>query len=97
MKQRMVKCCEKTTTRFMVNGREYQIAILPSMTLLEVLRDDINLMGTKYSCGSGECGACTVLVDGSPTLSCLTLAITAREKSILTIEGLSQGATLHPI
>lgn len=83
--------------KFMVNGRSYEIPIEPHMTLVEVLRDKLDITGTKISCGAGECGACTVLIDGKAVLSCLTLAITAREKNILTIEGLAEGSDLHPI
>lgn len=87
----------KQIAKLTVNGRAYEIPIEPQMTLLEVLRDELDLTGTKYNCGVGECGGCTVLIDGKPTLSCLTLAITAREKNILTIEGLAESITLHPI
>ena len=87
----------KQIAKLIVNGRAYEIPIEPQMTLLEVLRDELDLTGTKYNCGVGECGGCTVLIDGKPTLSCLTLAITAKEKNILTIEGLAEGITLHPI
>jgi carbon-monoxide dehydrogenase small subunit len=67
-------------------------------TLLEVLRDDLGLTGTKRGCScSGNCGACTVLVDGEPILSCLTLAWTIRDRQIVTIEGLANGAELHPL
>lgn len=83
--------------KFIVNGRTYEALIEPRMTLLEVLRDKLDLTGTKLSCGEGECGACTVLIDGKAVLSCATLAIIAREKNITTIEGLAEGATLHPI
>ena len=83
--------------KFIVNGRSYEMPIEPQMTLVEVLRDKLDITGTKISCGAGECGACTVLIEGKPVLSCLTLAITAREKNILTIEGLAKGNDLHPI
>jgi carbon-monoxide dehydrogenase small subunit len=88
---------KKQITKFIVNGQPYELIIEPHMTLQEVLRDQLDLTGTKYCCGVGECGACTVLIDGKPVLSCLTLAITAREKNILTIEGLAEGNVLHPI
>jgi carbon-monoxide dehydrogenase small subunit len=83
--------------RFIVNGRPYEVIIEPHMLLVDVLRDNIGLTGTKYACGTGDCGACTVLVEGKPVLSCLTLAVTARDKAILTIEGMAQGGALHPI
>lgn len=87
----------KEIAKFIVNGREYEILIEPQMTLVEVLRDELDLTGTKRSCAVGECGACTVLIDDKLILSCCTLAITAKEKSIVTIEGLAQGTNLHPI
>ena len=87
----------KQLAKFTINDREYEIAIEPRMTLVEVLRDELDLTGTKCSCAVGECGSCTVLIDGGPQLSCLTLAINAKEKDILTIEGLADGNTLHPI
>ena len=83
--------------KFIVNGRTYEIVIEPHMTLLEVLRDKLDLTGTKLSCGKGSCGACTVLVNGKNVCSCLTLAVTAKEKNILTIEGVAKSAILHPI
>ncbi len=83
--------------KFIINGRPYEIAIEPQMTLIEVLRDKLDITGTKLCCGAGECGACTVLIDGKPVLSCLTLAMAAREKNILTIEGLAKNGNLHPI
>ena len=85
------------TVRFNINGRSYEIPVEPQMTLVEVLRDKLDITGTKISCGAGECGACTVLIDGKPVLSCLTLAVTAKDKDILTIEGLAEGGKLHPI
>jgi len=87
----------KQIAKFIVNGRPYEVIIEPHMTLVEVLRDQLGLTGTKQSCEVGACGACTVLIDDKPILSCLTLAVTVKEKNIQTIEGLSQGTTLHPI
>ena len=81
----------------MVNGKLYEIIIEPRMLLVDVLRERMGLTGTKYACGTGDCGACTVLVDGKPILSCLTLAVTVRDKNILTIEGIADGNTLHPL
>ena len=83
--------------KFMVNGRVYEILIEPRMALVEVLRDKLSLTGTKLSCGKGSCGACTVLINGKAVCSCLTLAITVKEKNIITIEGLTRGTTLHPL
>jgi len=80
-----------------VNGISYTIEVLPQRTLVEVLRESLGLTGTKKSCNEGECGACTVLMDGKPVASCLLLAIDAQGKEILTIEGLSDGEKLHPI
>lgn len=80
-----------------VNGEVYELEIPANRTLLDVIRDDLGLMGTKQGCGNGECGACTVLLDGEPVNSCLVLALQAGGKSIITIEGLSRGGTLHPI
>jgi carbon-monoxide dehydrogenase small subunit len=80
-----------------VNGITYQIAVEPQRTLVEVLRDTLGLTGTKKSCSEGECGACTVLMDGKPATSCLILALDAQGKEITTIEGLSEGEKLHPI
>ena len=80
-----------------VNGELFRVGIEDHRTLSEVLREDLGLTGTKEMCNKGHCGACTVLMDGKPALSCLTLAIEAQGKDILTIEGLSGGGKLHPI
>ncbi|MBI4298911.1 MAG: (2Fe-2S)-binding protein [Chloroflexi bacterium] len=80
-----------------VNGTAAQIAVDPSQTLLQVLRDELSLTGTKEGCSNGNCGACTVLVDGVSVLSCLTLGMEMEGKSVLTVEGLAQGTRLHPV
>jgi len=83
---------------FIVNGRTYEELVPANMTVLELLRDRLGLTGTKRGCSaSGNCGACTVLVEGKPTLSCLTLAWTVRDRRILTVEGLSRQGRLHPL
>lgn len=87
----------KQIATFIVNEKRYELAIEPHMLLVEVLRDELGLTGTKQSCGIGNCGACTVLIDGKPVLSCLTLALTVEGKHITTIEALAQGTALHPI
>ena len=74
-----------------INGTNYQLSIEPWRTLVEVLREDLGLTGTKKACSEGECGACTVMMDGNPVASCLVLAMDAQDKEILTIEGLSEG------
>lgn len=80
-----------------VNNEMYEVAIDPHRTLLEVLRETIGVTGTKEACGLGACGACTVLIDGVPTLACLTLATRCPGKSIVTIEGLAKPDGLHPL
>lgn len=81
-----------------VNGDTYALVIEPWRTLNEVLREDLNLTGTKLGCGSGDCGACTVMVEGKSVSSCLTLAVEVDGKEILTVEGLApSGEELHPI
>jgi carbon-monoxide dehydrogenase small subunit len=80
-----------------VNGEVYELAVEPQTTLLEVLRDYLGLTGTKEACGTGECGSCTVLIEGKPILSCLALAVDYPNKKIITIEGLSQGERLTPV
>jgi aerobic carbon-monoxide dehydrogenase small subunit len=80
-----------------VNGNEIDVAVTPNTTLLEVLRDDLGFTGVKEGCSEGVCGACTVLMDGAPTRSCLTLALEAEGASITTIEGLASRGQLHPV
>ena len=87
----------KTQIRLEVNGEPHEVAFAPHKTLLEVLREDLGLTGTKHGCELGECGACAVLVDGAPLLSCLKLAIECDGCSIETIEGLAEGPELHPL
>ena len=82
---------------FQVNGEEQQVSFAPYKTLLEVLREDMGLTGTKHGCELGECGACAVLVDGVPVLSCLALAVEYENRAIETVEGMAQGAILHPL
>jgi aerobic-type carbon monoxide dehydrogenase small subunit (CoxS/CutS family) len=80
-----------------VNGEEQQVSFAPYKTLLEVLREDLNLTGTKHGCELGECGACAVLIDGEPVLSCLVLALECEGRSVETVEGLASGTKLHPL
>ncbi len=80
-----------------VNGRDNEIEVDPWRTLLEVLRDQLNLTGTKQSCAEGHCGACTVFVDGEAVNACLMLALEAHGSFIMNIEGLAKGGKLHPI
>ncbi|MCJ7618878.1 MAG: (2Fe-2S)-binding protein [Anaerolineae bacterium] len=88
---------EKRLVRLRVNGEERDVAVSPNETLAEVLRERLELTGTKMGCGEGACGTCTVLLDGKPVRSCLTLAVEVQDKEIVTIEGLSEGAELHPV
>lgn len=80
-----------------INGESHELFIEPQITLLEVLREDLGLTGTKQSCDLGTCGACTVLINNKPALACLTLALACKGKQITTIEGLRQGEALHPL
>lgn len=80
-----------------INGQAFDLEVPPSRTLLEVIREDLGLTGTKEGCGQGECGACTVILDGKTVNSCLVLAGQADGKQITTIEGLAQGEKLHPV
>jgi carbon-monoxide dehydrogenase small subunit len=87
----------KQLMTFHVNGETHQVAASPSKTLLEVLREELDLTGTKHGCEMGHCGACTVLVDGAPVLSCLTLAVEVQDDEITTIEGVAEENELHPL
>lgn len=80
-----------------VNGKDYELEVKPSATLLETLREDLGLTGTKEGCGVGECGACTVILDGEAVNACLVLTTEINGKSVQTIEGLADGGKLHPI
>ena len=87
----------KLSVKLCINGDDYQLDIQPEELLVDVLRDRLGLMGTKKGCGTGECGACTVLLDSTPLNSCLYLAARANGHNLLTIEGLGQPDNLHPI
>src|SRR6185312_11374276 len=87
----------KAHIRFLLNGEETEVAFAPHKTLLEALREDLNLTGTKHGCELGECGTCTVLVDGRSILSCLMLGLDAEDRQVTTIEGMADGAVLHPL
>ncbi len=83
--------------QFRVNGRTVQVDVEPTRRLLDVLREELALTGTKEGCGEGECGACTVLLDGRPVNACLVLAAQADGADIVTVEGLARGPRLHPV
>ena len=80
-----------------VNGEPVEVAFAPHKTLLEVLREDLGFTGTKHGCELGECGTCTVLVDGLPVLSCLVLGLACAGRRVKTVEGMADGRTLHPL
>jgi isoquinoline 1-oxidoreductase alpha subunit len=84
-------------TRLIINGQLHEVDVETDMPLLWVLRDSLGLLGTKYGCGIGECGACTVQVDGAPVRSCMLPAGATAGKTITTIEGLSRNGALHPV
>jgi aerobic-type carbon monoxide dehydrogenase small subunit (CoxS/CutS family) len=87
----------KAVVRLRLNGEERELLLPVHKTLLEVLREDLALTGTKHGCELGECGTCTVLVDGSPQLSCLVLPLQVEGRAITTVEGLAEGANDHPL
>jgi carbon-monoxide dehydrogenase small subunit len=87
----------KIPVRLKVNGENYDIVIAPYRTLLDVLREELRLTGSKKGCDAGDCGACTILLDGKPVNSCLVLAATVQDAEILTIEGLAPKGKLHPL
>ena len=88
---------KKVTLVLRVNGEDHEVAFLPHKTLLEVLREEMGLTGTKHGCELGECGTCTVVVDGEPMLSCLLLAVECDGREITTVEGLATAAGPHPL
>jgi carbon-monoxide dehydrogenase small subunit len=88
---------ERAQIRLRVNGEACTASFAPHKTLLEVLREDLNLMGTKHGCELGECGTCAVLVDGKPVLSCLVLGLECEGRAVETVEGMATPAGLHPL
>jgi len=92
-----MKTNDTHTTSLRVNGNDYSLEILPWVSLLDALRERLDLTGTKKGCDHGQCGACTVLVDGKRVLSCLTLAVMKDGSEITTIEGIAKNDELHPL
>ena len=89
---------EKHTIDLTINGDKYELRVAPNELLVNVIRENVGLTGTKYACGTGQCGACTVVVDGEPILGCLTLAVTVDGSNITTIEGVANAdGTLDPL
>ena len=88
---------EKAHIGLRVNGEQVEVAFAPHKTLLEVLREDMRLTGTKHGCELGECGCCAVLVDGRPVLSCLVLGVAVEGHDVTTVEGVAEGTELHPL
>lgn len=88
---------KKAHVTITVNGDEYEVLCEPGQTLVDVLRNELELTGTKEGCSTGDCGACSVLVDGALVCSCLVLAVEADGKAVDTIEGMADGETLHPL
>ncbi len=88
---------QKAHIQLTLNGESVEVAFAPHKTLLEVLREDLNLMGTKHGCELGECGTCAVLVDGRSVLSCLALGLDMEGRHVRTVEGMAEGGQLHPL
>ena len=88
---------EMISIELRINGESYDVLVNPNETLLDVIRDRIGLTGTKKGCDTGQCGACTILLGGKPVPSCLVLAVDAKAKEIMTIEGVAIDGALHPI
>jgi aerobic-type carbon monoxide dehydrogenase small subunit (CoxS/CutS family) len=88
---------QKSHIEFILNGEQAEVAFAPHKTLLEVLREDLGLMGTKHGCELGECGTCAVLVDGRSVLSCLALGLDMEGRDVRTVEGMAAGGQLHPL
>jgi aerobic-type carbon monoxide dehydrogenase small subunit (CoxS/CutS family) len=97
LKKEVLRDVERVVLTLDVNGESRQLLVPVHKTLLEVLREDMQLTGTKHGCELGECGTCTVLVDGKPELSCLVLPIQVVGRAITTIEGMARGSELHPL
>jgi aerobic-type carbon monoxide dehydrogenase small subunit (CoxS/CutS family) len=97
MKHEMTRDVQREIIALDVNGERTELLLPVHKTLLEVLREDMQLTGTKHGCELGECGTCTVLVDGRPELSCLVLPVQVEGRAITTIEGMAAGSTLHPL
>ena len=87
----------KSLIHLTINDKEYEVAVQPNQTLVDMLRYELRLTGTKKGCGTGDCGSCTVIMDGKPVNSCLVLAVQANGRKITTIEGLESEEGLHPI
>ncbi len=97
MRNEVTRDVERVVLTLDVNGERSQLLVPVHKTLLEVLREDMQLTGTKHGCELGECGTCTVLVDGKPELSCLLLPVQLEGRSITTVEGMATGSALHPL
>ena len=87
----------KQVLRLTINSEAYELLVEPYWSLLDLLRDDLHLTGTKRGCDEGDCGACTVLLQGKTAPSCMVLALHAKDKEVITVEGLARGGKLHPV